>query len=295
VKQRTKEPVLGVTRYDNTRAFMLAVVLSLLGAVAILFLEYLSNIEPVPTDDQVALELVELPGGYEDGVFGETTDVESPEMPAEDPTVTEIESDVNETEQALENVIDLSEQATSQAPRQLEMDYQTEGKKGSATGTGRRALGFGGGTGSGFPREMRWYVRFSNEGTMDAYARQLDFFRIQFGVLTPDGQLTYVSNFSKARPDSQVVGSGKDEKRLYFTWQGGGRKDTDIKLFAKAGVNASNGTIFHFYPPDVENKMALLERQYKNRPANEIRRTYFIVEPEGEGYKFTVTRQTYLN
>lgn len=312
VKERTKEPVMGVTSYDTARAFMVAIVLALVCAVGFLLVEYLSNVESVVTQDKVAMQLLEVenPGGYEDGYFGETLRVDSPYPPAEDAAMVEIDSDVVEAEAAaseevLDDVIDFSDQAATSAPQpfqatfqtnnQQQLGYQESGKRGSATGNGRRALGSGGGTGSGFPREMRWFVRFSDEGTIDTYARQLDYFRIQFGVLNPDGKLTYVSNFSKSRPDTQVVSSGKDEKRLYFTWQGGGRKGTDIKLFAKAGVNAASGTIFHFYPEDIENQLAVLEFQYRNRPAKEIRRTYFVVEPEGDGYKFTVVRQTYLN
>ncbi len=295
VRDRSKAPVLGVTRYENARSFMLAVVLSLLLAVGFLFLQYLSTIEPV-TKDQVALELVEIPGGYEDGVVGETLEVDSPEPPADDASLSEIESEVTEMEETLDNVIDVSDQATSQAPQQFEMDYDNTGKKASATGSGRRPLGSGGGPGAGFPREQRWYVRFSDSGTIDTYARQLDFFKIQFGVLTPDGRLTYASNFTKAKPDTQIVETGKNEKRLYMTWQGGGRKAADIKLFEKAGVsNARSGTIFHFYPPNVENDLARLELAYRNRPVTQIRRTYFVVEPAGDGYKFVVTRQTYLN
>jgi hypothetical protein len=294
IRERTKEPVLGVTKYDNARSFMLALVISLLLGVGFLFLEYLSNRVPV-TKDQVALELVEIPGGYEDGSIDETLKVDSPEPPTDDASLTEVDSEVTEMEETLENVIDVSDQVSSQAPPQYEMDYQNTGKRGSASGTGRRPLGSGGGSGAGFPREQRWYVRFSDSGTLDTYAEQLDFFKIQFGVLNPDGQLIYVSNFTKAKPDTQVVSTGKNEKRLYMTWQGGGRKQADIQLFQKAGVDARRGTIFHFYPPNVENMLAQLERDYRNKPATEIRRTYFVVEPEGSGYKFTVTRQTYLN
>ena len=151
-----------------------------------------------------------------------------------------------------------------------------------------------GGDGAGVPREQRWYVRFSDSGTIDTYAQQLDFFKIQFGVLTPDGRLVYVWNFSKPKPDTRTVNTGKGEKRLYMTWQGGGRKDADVKLFQKAGVDARRGTIFHFYPTNVEQRLAQLELAYRNKPVEQIRRTYFIVEAEGDGYKFLVTRQTYF-
>jgi len=219
--------------------------------------------------------------------------VDSPEPPTQDAALTDIDSEVTEMEETLENVIDVADQATSQAPQQFEVDYETSGKRGSATGTGRRALGSGG-DGAGVPREQRWFVRFSDSGTIDTYARQLDFFGIEFGLLTPDGRLVYVSNFTKARPDTRTVGTGKNEQRLYMTWQGGGRKSADLKLFQRAGIDARVGTIFHFYPAKVEQNLAQLELGYRNRKIEEIRRTYFVVEDEGNGYKFVVTRQTYF-
>jgi hypothetical protein len=291
-RQRRKEPVLGVTAYENARSFMIAVVLALVFLVAYLFILYLSQLEPV-VEDRVALELIEIPGGALDGDPNETLKVDSPEPPTQDAAVTDIEAEVTEMEETLDNVIDVADQATSQAPPQYEVSYDTSGKPGSATGTGRRALGSGG-DGAGLPREQRWYVRFSDTGTIDTYAQQLDFFKIQFGLLTTDGRLIYVSNFTKPKPDTQTVNTGANEKRLYMTWQGGGRKSADIQLFQKAGVDARTGTIFHFYPPAVEQNLARLELAYRNKPVEEIRRTYFIVEDEGTGYKFTVNRQTYL-
>ena len=40
-----------------------------------------------------------------------------------------------------------------------------------------------------------------------------------------------------------------------------------------------------------ENMLAQLEFEYRNRPAKQIRRTYFAVEPDGKKYKFSVFRQ----
>lgn len=290
--KHTKPPVLSVTRYDNVWAFMWAIVLGLVIGVIYLYVLYRSQLEPV-VEDRVALELVEIPGGALDGAVDETLKVDSPEPPTQDAALTDVDSEVTEMEETLDNVIDVADQATSQAPQQFETNFQTTGKQGSATGTGRRALGSGG-DGAGVPREQRWFVRFSDSGTIDTYARQLDFFKIQFGLLTPNGQLNYVWNFTQAKPNTRSVNTGKNEKRLYMTWQGGGRKAADVKLFQKAGIDARRGTIFHFYPANVEQMLAQLELGYRNKPVEQIRRTYFVVETQGDGYKFVVTRQTYF-
>ena len=49
--------------------------------------------------------------------------------------------------------------------------------------------------------------------------------------------------------------------------------------------------IFQFVPDKMENQLAQLERDYQNRPAEQIRRTYFAIKEAGSGYKFVVTRQ----
>ncbi len=51
--------------------------------------------------------------------------------------------------------------------------------------------------------------------------------------------------------------------------------------------------IFKFLPPAIETQLTTLERQFKNRPAKDIRRTRFGVKPEGNGFAFYVMDQTY--
>ena len=77
-----------------------------------------------------------------------------------------------------------------------------------------------------------------------------------------------------------------------MTWQGGERRSADVQLFGKANVTVNASTvIFHFYPKPTEDKLAHIELEYRNRTVKQIRRTYFAVEPEGAGYKFSVFRQ----
>jgi hypothetical protein len=153
-------------------------------------------------------------------------------------------------------------------------------------------LGSGTGTG-GYPREQRWLVRFGDLQSVDEYARQLDYFGIELGALV-GGKLNYVSKLSNAQPRLQTATSGANEKRLYMTWQGGNRKQADVQLLKKAGVEVGSGTIFHFYPKETEDRLALLELNYRNRRASDIRRTYFAVKRGDAGYDFEVIRQTYL-
>lgn len=285
-------PVLQVTRYDLATSFLIAVVIGLVIAVVWLGVVWAVN-RPESEEGPVPLEMVELPGGDEDGAVDETLELQSPEDPTDDPSLAEVPADEPEIQEMLETVIEMADEATNLAQQQFEMDARNAGNPGSASGTGRRALGMGPGE-SGIPREQRWLVRFSDRSTLEEYARQLDFFGIELGALLPNGKLIYLSNLSADRPQKRETTSGKNEKRLYMTWRGGSRREADRKLFEKAGVDVSGARIMHFYPSETEKRLATLEQRYRNRPVDEIRRTYFVVLRNGRNYRFEVTRQIYF-
>ncbi len=288
-----KAPVLGVTRHDLISSFMIAIVIGLGLTVAWLVALWLTNRLPRTTTDVLMVEIVDNPGGYEDGAPDETLRVDQPLPETENPSVEEAVIEESSVDEIVENVIELSQTAVQQLPQVLQPGEHHEGTPGSAKGTGRRPLGSGGGSGSGRPQ--RWFVAFSDGATLDEYAKELDFFKIELGVLLPGKRLVYLSNLSQAAPAKREVSTGKDEDRLYMTWRGAGRSRADIDLFKKAGVDATSGVIIHFYPAETEQMLARLELEFRNKPLKSIQRTYFLVRPDGVGgYKFAVTRQTYF-
>ena len=279
-RQRSPAPVLKVTRYDLVTAFMSAVFLGLVIAAISMWVVWLTN-RLSSTDGPAELELVEIVGGDEDGAPDQTLEVESPDEPVEDPQVDEM----------LENVVELSDRLADMNPPQEEISGTT---KGSAIGTGRPSLGSSGGRG-GLGREQRWFIRFSDRGTLETYARQLEFFGIELGaVFEARNEIVYMSNLSSPKPSVRTVTGGTGENRMYMIWRGGNRKQGDIKLFKKAGVNVGGGKILHFYPKKTEQLLARIERDHANREADQIRRTYFVVRGDGAGFRFVVTRQSYF-
>lgn len=281
-------PVMDVTRYDKVASWLIALVVCVaLGAAWEVAVHFVNR--PAQASDAVAMEMIEIPGGSEDGAIDETLLLESPAEETNDPSLAEVESDEVQVQELLDNVIDLADQAVEQNNRQLETDAVNAGKPGSASGTGRRALGVGEGQG-GLPRDQRWFVRYDDQITLEEYAHRLDFFGVVFGVIQ-GRELVYVSNFSKPHPDVKRVKSGEGENRLYLTWQGGGRRAADAQLFQKAGIDVTGLNIFQFVPEKMEQQLADLERKYQNRPAEQIRRTYFAINKAGNGYKIVVTRQ----
>lgn len=285
-------PELRVTRYDRVSSSMMAVLVGLAVAVAVLTMVYVTNWTS-RADSTAELELIELAGGVPDGAVDETLRLDSPEEVRDDPAMALETTEEMQIEETIENVLELADEAAEQVQQQFELDAQDTGEPGSATGTGRRPLGEGPGAG-GFPRHQRWFVRFSERGTLTGYARQLDYFGIELGALLPDGRLVYVSNLSDNKPRVRESKTGAGEERLYMNWQGGGRRQADLKLFRKAGIDVGTGLIFHFYPRDTEAMLARKELAYKNRPVKSIRRTYFVVRSVPDGYDFEVTNQTYF-
>lgn len=291
------QPVLRVTPYEQVSSGLMASISALVVIVAVLSFAWFSSRAP-RLPPAIPVELVESPGGVEDGSPDETLRVDSPLPEIPDASPGDVVADETEVEQSLDNVVELAVEAAGQevvfpqAEKRFGLSTKSAGKPGSARGTGRRALGSGTGL-RGFPREQRWYVRFGDQQSLDEYAREFDFFGIELGAIV-DGKLVYVSKLSQPRPIVRTENSGAAEKRLYMTWQGGSRKQADLQLFAKAGINVGTGAIFHFYPKPTEDQLAVLELKYRNRKASDIRRTYFTVNPASGGYEFSVVRQTYL-
>ena len=290
-RQHPHVPVLKVTRYDSVSSFLIAIVLALCVSVFGLAAVW-ATIRPSRVQVAVPVEILEIPGGVEDGVIGETLRLDSPEEVTPDPSLADVPSPDSEIQETLDNVMDLADEATNQAEKQFELETRHAGTKGSAKGTGRRGLGSGTGA-AGIPREQRWFISYSDRETLEEYAKELDFFGVELGALMPDGKIVYLSQMS-TKPQTHSASHGKDETRLYMIWQGGNRRKADIQLFQKAGIQVGDAVIFQFYPAATEQKLAQIERDYKNRPLDEIRRTYFGVSKRDDAYVFHVTRQAYF-
>jgi hypothetical protein len=283
-------PVMRVTRYDRVSSFMMSLIMGTIAAVGFVVLQWYA-IRKDPPMELVPLEMV-VGGGYEDGNPDETLQVESPEEV--NPNASPVDEQVEQEElmEVLENVVELSDRATKQV-QQVQASTESTGTPGSAVGTGGRPLGSGGGAGGGIPAYQRWYIRF-NESSSTEYAKQLDHFGIELAVFFPgSGKVSYAKGFSSGAPSPYHKTKWEDD-RIYFKWSGGPRERIDRELLQKAKIDAAGGQIFQFYPDQTIQLLGTLEQNYANRSAKEIRRTYFVVTPQGGGYTFTVTRQTYL-
>jgi len=168
------------------------------------------------------------------------------------------------------------------------------GKRSSKIGSGGPGLGPGFGPGDGgVAREQRWSIVYTPGQSPDEYAQQLDGIGVELAVVAGPNQLAYVSKFSDPKPTVRY-GSGQGDSRLYFLWQGRGRKGSDVALIQKAGIEVGDKDVFQFYPAGVEQELSRLEVRYRGRQPGEIRMTRFIVKPKGDRYGFEVIAQETL-
>ncbi len=289
---RIPDPVLRTTVFERVRSWLLSAVLLTGAAVALLSFVYVGNLPP-QVDAVAPIEFIELSGGSEDGNPDESLLVESPDPETPDAANDPLTEQEPQVEEMLESVSELADQVAAQVQQTMDVASSNSGRAGSAHGTGGRPLGSGAGDG-GLSREQRWYVRFDQSGSLQRYAEQLDFFGIELGALLPDGRLVYLSKLSSPKSMQRESRSGKGEDRLYMVWRAGPLQKADRELFAKAGVQTSGATFFHFYSPQTEATLANLELAYANRNVKDIRRTYFLVTRAAGRYQFVVTRQTYF-
>ena len=308
---RLRPPPINLSQHDRVTSGLYAVCLLLGTTTFLLITIWIANLLPSPKRPPAVQLLEEDPGGdpngFVDGTPGETLALGSPDVDPNAPAIIEAEEvpDTSEVSaDSLDSVADVADatemQSTDVSPDAPAANQQFAAASivpqrpgspfGTKDGTGRPPIGFGKGKG-GFPREMRWFVKFVERGTLDEYAQQLEFFGIELGALMPDGKLILVNKLTAGKPTSRTVNNGQNEKRLYFTWKGGTRKTLDLQLFQKAGVDASNALIMHFYPAETENQLAVLELQFKNRKAADIKKTFFSVRAAKQGYEFTITSQ----
>jgi hypothetical protein len=295
--------VLGESTYDRVTSLLMAVVLGAILVVGWLALVYASN-QAYASRVTSPLQIIEVGGGggSPDGTPGSTEKVDVAGADAATAASNNQEEAGDFEEPSVEQTPGAMMDTVSEASQSLaEVDLGATmptggpvagGKRASKLGTGGPGLGFGPGDG-GVAREQRWSIVYTPGQTIDQYGRQLGALGVEMAVVASADQLLYISHFSNPTPTKRH-GTGRSDHRLYFLWQGRGRKPSDIELFKKAGVEIGDENVFQFYSPEAERRLAELEVRYKGRSPGEIRITRFQVVAKGSSYDFAVVAQETL-
>ena len=299
------EPVVrGESLHDRVTSILMAVVIGALLVVGWLLLVYATN-QAYASRVTAPLEIIEVyggGGGSPEGTAGSTEKIDIAGAGVAQQASNNEEEAADFEEPSVQETPATMLDAVAEAGESLaEVDLAAVMPHGGAVASGRRAsklgsggpgLGFGPGDG-GVSREQRWSIVYDPGQTLDEYARQLDALGVEFAVISGQNQLTYVSHFSSPTPTKRY-GSGQGDDRLYFLWQGRGRKASDVSLLQKAGIDVGDGVVIQFYPKPVEAALAQLEVRYRGKQPSEIRVTRFSVVPKGDGYGFEVLTQETL-
>ncbi len=280
-----------VSAYDRVSSMLLALLLTSGVAATILFILWLGQ-HVLVTQVAVPAEIIEVSEDGEGGGDGRPAGGSQLDTPSDEPFV-------GKDKETIDIQQDVSVLGAAIAAKSVELDdpelvaptrHGSFGSGGGIYGGFGDGRGLGHGPGKpGWPRH--WEVIFS-KATLDVYARQLDFFKIELGILQPDNKIIYAYNLAHPKPDTRVVANpALNEKRYYLTWRNGEMQQADRDLLAKAGIDPGDRLILKFLPKEVELELMGLEKAFNNLTPKEIKKTRFGVQPDGGGFKFYVLEQ----
>ncbi len=155
-----------------------------------------------------------------------------------------------------------------------------------------RGGGAGDAVGVQIPNHERWEIQFPPGLTIEAYTRQLDFFKIELGVIGGSQTVTYLSGLSNPKPRVRTA-QGNTDTRLYLIWNRGPLREADEILAARAGLNVEGKVLAHFCPPELEAEMLRIEaEQARTHNFTNVRRTVFGIQPvAADTFRLVVTDQ----
>jgi hypothetical protein len=286
--RRAGKQDIDVSPYERVASLLMALLILLGTAVFCLLVAWLSTTVFYPPPLKPPMVRIEqVGGGTSDGIVGESMQMDSP-------THQDIgrESDIAEPDlqDTLTTLLDTVSDSPADFDDPVITDSDVERQRGGAQqiGTGTRS-GYGFGPGRpGIPPHMRWEIHFAEGATVDDYAKILDYFQIELGVLG-SGRVVYLNHLTQPKPDTHT-GASKDDLRLYMSWRQGRMREADDELLRRAGVPKAR-VVLQFYSDTLEQILLNLEVAYANRQPGTIRKTRFGIKQVGGGYEFFVINQ----
>jgi hypothetical protein len=271
---------LRVNAYDRVASLLVALLVIVGCSVAGLVIVYFAR-RMIESQVAVPFQPVSAASRPADAAMGLKRDLEPPGI-EEVPNL--VEPQLQDTLSALSTAVAAKTALLSDD----DIDSQADVGHGSGLGDNRRA---GAGNGEG-PDEPRREIRFEPE-SLQQYARWLDFFGIELGVLGRDNKVYYAYNLSRDKP-SVRVGDPAEDQRLYMNPIDTQFAALDRQLAEKAGIADKGEIILQFFPPETQAILFGLEQKRAGeRKPEQIRHTIFRVTPVGDRFEFSVEEQSY--
>lgn len=280
------------TTYDKVVSMLLSL-LAIVGLVVFcMFVAWLTTraLPPRPSIAFQRIEPIKQPdGGITNGIVGESMQLDSPtwqDVAAESEVV---EPAFQQTVSAVLNAVAVR-QVDLNDPRVTE-DF-VDGIGGTRQiGTDKRpGIGVGPDL-PGIPPQKRWDIRWGNRDSLKSYAKKLDFFGIELGVLGTGTDVTVITELASARPTVMTISRAERQSWLFWSWIQGPRLEADLAMADRAGVATDGKTLIQFYSDATEQSLLNLEVNYRGLQPSQIRKTTFEVVADGAGFRFEVVEQ----
>lgn len=274
---------LKVSAYDRTATLLITLLimvgLAVAGLVIVFFADkFIITVEPIPV------------------VPVEATSPNANQGFAEEPDPPGAEDAPELSEPAVEEMLESLEFAANAEEVLLSdesIEAAEEAGKGKGVGDARMAGPGGDGVIERVPRWERWKIRFEPESAGD-FARWLDYYKIEVGVLGRDNLVHYGFNFSQGAPQSRE-GEPLKETRGHTSAADGPMPSLTEQLARKAGIAQFGNIVLLFYPFEVESVLWAMENKYSDgRDVNTIRETVFTVTRDGSSFGFEIIDQKYF-
>jgi hypothetical protein len=122
----------------------------------------------------------------------------------------------------------------------------------------------------------------------------LDYFGIELAAVGGTKYADYAFNLTANRPATRR-GSGKDEQRVYLTWEPASQlREFDELLLQRAGIDTEGRYVMQFLPPEVVAQLLALETANADGiPARQWQRTIFGVRKHGTDFEFYIEQQIF--
>jgi len=278
---------LRVSRFDAVTSLFLALILFLGAFVFMMFVVWLLSGEPKP---QPLEPIIENPAGRGENPEGFERDFEPP--------------GAEEVEELMEPTLADTLEAVTDAVSSVAASLTTADTNAAAStsGTGQGDSRPAGPEGEGddiIGRWERWELTFNAKGK-DDYAQQLDFYNIELAAFGGGKNVIEMASNLSASPTRSVNNQPDSEERLYFSWKlSNPLLQFDRQLLAAAGIDYSGRNVIRFIPPDLENRLAAMEKEYAESKGkkfpHDIAKTVFESTSDGSGYQFAIVSQRYRN
>ncbi|MDP6554766.1 MAG: hypothetical protein QGG71_08875 [Pirellulaceae bacterium] len=284
-RNRPIEVEMRVSRYDQVAGMLVSLLILIGCAVGIMFVIWLT-MTLVFRQAAVPIKLIENAAGRGDNPPGFERDMLAPGM-EEMPELAEPQLEA--ALEAVTSAVSSVAASTDVLNTASSVTSKGEGGRGDSRPPGPEGEGD-----NIIPRWERWEVRWVSTG-IPAYARQLDFFKIELGAGGGSPLMDYAYDLSKSPKKRQ--GTSKAEKRLYMTWKGGTLQQFDRTLLGRVGIGTNNRIMFQFYPEEVEDRLAWIEKVNADKlghlSVKEYLKTIFGVKAKGSQYEFFVAEQRF--